>query len=144
MYLIILVALGAGLTAQTIKMFVHGNHIRFSPKNIVAYSGMPSGHSATVVALTTIIGLTQGTGSAIFAMSVVFAVLVIRDAIGIRKYLGEHGKILNALVKELNADDLLDKRYPHLLEKIGHTPAQVAVGGLIGFLLAVAGYLLFY
>lgn len=144
MYLILILPLLAGLLAQTIKIFIHGNHIKFTPKNLVAYSGMPSGHSATVIALTTIIGLTQGLDSAIFSLSLVFAILVIRDALGIRRYLGEHGKILNALVKELNNDKLLDERYPHVLEKIGHTPMQVVVGGSIGFITAIVGYLMFY
>ena len=103
---------------------------------------MPSGHSAMVVSLTTIIGLKIGWLSPLFAVSFIFAIIVIRDALGIRRYLGEHGKVLNVLVKDLRDDKVLDEKYPHLLERIGHTPAQVIVGSIIGFLISVFGFLL--
>ena len=45
-------------------------------------------------------------------------------------------------VKDLKDDELLDKNYPHLLEKIGHTPNQVIVGSIIGFLVSLIGYFL--
>lgn len=144
MYLIIILPLASALIAQTLKMAINANHIKFSPKNLVAYSGMPSGHSALVISLATIIYLTQGLDSPIFALSIVMAILVIRDAVGLRRYLGEHGKILNMLVRDLDNDDVLEKRYPHLLEKIGHTPMQVLAGSIIGFAVSVIGYLLFY
>jgi acid phosphatase family membrane protein YuiD len=95
-----------------------------------------------VISLATIIGLKEGFDSAIFAFSVVFAVIIIRDALGIRRYLGQHGRILNILVKDLKDDSVLDENYPHLLEKIGHTPAQVLVGAIIGFLTSLIGYLI--
>jgi acid phosphatase family membrane protein YuiD len=142
MYQLLILPILAGIIAQVAKMFVRNNHIRFSPKNLVAYSGMPSGHSATVISLTTIVGLVEGLDSPIFALSFVFAVLVIRDAVGLRRYLGEHGRILNTLVKDLDDDKVLEKHYPHLLERIGHTPLQVAVGGVIGFLVSLIGFLL--
>jgi acid phosphatase family membrane protein YuiD len=62
---------------------------------------------------------------------------------GIRRYLGQHGKILNILVKDLKEDEMLDENYPQLLEKIGHTPTQVIVGSLIGFTVSIIGYWLF-
>jgi acid phosphatase family membrane protein YuiD len=104
---------------------------------------MPSGHSALVISLTTIIALTQGLESPIFALSFVLAILVIRDAVGLRQYLGEHGKILNMLVKDLDNDKVLEKHYPHLLERIGHTPIQVLAGSALGFAVSIIGYLLF-
>ncbi len=141
MYYIILLPLLSGMLAQTIKMFIHTNHIKFSAKNLAAYSGMPSGHTATMISLTTIIALTQGIASPIFALTFVMMILVIRDALGLRRYLGEHGKILNTLVNELEHDELLDKRYPHVLEQIGHTPMQVLAGGILGFSISILGYI---
>jgi acid phosphatase family membrane protein YuiD len=143
MYLIIILPLVSALLAQIIKMFLHGNHIKFSPKNLVAYSGMPSGHSALMISLATIIFLTQGLASPIFALTLVMAILVIRDAVGLRQYLGEHGKILNRLVKDLDDDRVLEEHYPHLLERIGHTPMQVLAGSLLGFAVSIVGYFLF-
>ena len=103
---------------------------------------MPSGHSAMVISLTTIVGLVYGPTSPLFAVAVILAIVVIKDAVGIRRYLGEHGKVLNVLVKDLKDDEVLDKRYPHLLERIGHTPIQVLAGSLLGFLISLIGYFL--
>ena len=141
--LILILPLIAGLIAQTLKFFIRSNHLEMKFKNISAYSGMPSGHSAMIVALTTVIGLAEGISSPLFAVTAILAVIIIRDALGLRRYLGQHGKILNFLVKDLKDDDLLEHKYPHLLENIGHTPAQVIVGSLIGFLTGILGYWLF-
>lgn len=104
----------------------------FHWKDIFAYSDMPSGHTATVTALSTIVGLRLGILSADFAIAFVLMTIVITDAIGLRNYLGQHGKVLNILVKDLKEDDFLDDYYPRLLERIGHTPAQVLMGAIIG------------
>jgi len=71
----------------------------------------------------------------------VFMTIVITDAIGLRNYLGQHGKTLNVLVKDLKEDDFLDNSYPKQLEQIGHTPLQVLIGGLIGAAVSVLGFL---
>ena len=142
-YLILILPLLSGLTAQTVKFFIKSNHQKFNAKNLMAYSGMPSGHSALIVSLTTIIGLTEGLSSPLFAMSFVLSTIVIRDALGIRRYLGQHGHILNLLVKDLKDDQVLDEKYPRLLERIGHTPAQVLAGAAIGAAISLIGYFLF-
>jgi len=133
----------AGAIAQIIKFFISANKLKFNFKNLLAYSGMPSSHSAAVIALATILGLSEGWQSPIFALSIIFAIVVIRDAIGLRRYLGQHGKILNILVKDLKDDEMLDEHYPKLLEKIGHTPLQVLIGGLIGLVTALIGFYFF-
>jgi uncharacterized protein len=132
----------AMIIAQVAKFFIKSNHEKFNLKSLVSYSGMPSSHSAFVTALVTIIGLKSGVFSPVFAIALVYAVIVIRDAVGLRQYLGEHGKILNELVKDLKEepDKPLDKNYPHLLERIGHTPSQVVAGTLIGVLVSLVGY----
>ena len=104
MYLILLLPIISGFIAQTIKFFIKTNQQNFSFKKIAAYSGMPSGHSAMVVSLTAIAGLQEGFDSPIFAISLILAIIVIRDALGIRRYLGIHGKTLNILVKDLKED----------------------------------------
>jgi acid phosphatase family membrane protein YuiD len=142
-YKILFLPLLAGLIAQVIKFLIKSNQKKASVANLFAYSGMPSAHSAIVISLALIIGLEEGWHSALFAISVILAIIVIRDAIGIRRYLGQHGRILNILVKDLKEDSLLDKTYPHLLERIGHTPAQVIVGSLIGAAVSLLGYFLF-
>jgi len=140
MYLILILPLISGAIAQIIKFFIKANKQKFSFKNILAYSGMPSGHSAMIISLATITGLKLGFDSPIFAISIILAIIIIRDALGIRRYLGQHGKTLNILVKDLKDDEVLEKKYPHLLERVGHTPTQVLVGSLIGFAVSLLGY----
>jgi len=143
MYNILLLPILSGLIAQLAKLFFQTNGQKFSFKNAFSYAGMPSGHSAIVVSLATITLLKFGLSSPLFAVSFFLAVIIIRDATGLRRYLGQHGQTLNVLVKDLGEDELLDKSYPHLLEKIGHTPMQALVGGLIGFFVSLFGYILF-
>ncbi len=133
----------SALIAQTMKCFIKSNHRKIDIKNLLAYSGMPSGHSALVVSLVTIIGIKDGLYSPIFALSFVFAVVVIRDAVGLRRYLGQHGKTLNILVKDLRDDEVLDSHYPRLLEQVGHTPMQVLAGSFIGLCVSIIGSFIF-
>ncbi len=132
MSLILLTPIISGIIAQLIKFIIRSNKQKFSFKNFLAYSGMPSGHSAMVISLATIIGLESGFDSTLFAVSVILAIIVIRNALGIRRYLGQHGRTINILVKDLKSDQMLDGHYPHLLERIGHTPAQVVAGSILG------------
>lgn len=140
MYQILITPLVAAAIAQISKFFINSNHLKIGVTNLVAYSGMPSGHSALIVSLMTIVGLELGLDDPLFAVCAVLTILVLRDAVGLRRYLGQHGKVLNILVKDLKDDQVLDYQYPELLEKIGHTPTQVAVGSLIGFLVSLASY----
>ncbi|MCK5416460.1 divergent PAP2 family protein [Candidatus Parcubacteria bacterium] len=137
---ILIIPFIAGLTAQIFKFAIRSNKLNVSLKNLTAYSGMPSGHSAIVISLTTIVGLELSFTDPLFAICMILALLTIRDAIGIRQYLGQHGKILNILIKDLGNDEVLDQKYPHLLERIGHTPLQVLAGSIIGLIVALTGF----
>jgi uncharacterized protein len=141
-YHILFLPIIAGLAAQIIKFFIRSNHTKIRISNIAAYSGMPSGHSAMIISLAAIIGLEEGFSSSLFAISVILAIIVIRDALGIRRYLGEHGRVLNVLLKDLENDQVLEHKYPHLLERIGHTPLQVLAGSLLGLAVSVIGFYL--
>ena len=143
MHLFFLPPIVAGAIAQIIKFSLKVNKQKFTFKNALSYSGMPSGHTAMVSSLVTSIGLIEGIYSPLFGFSLIFAIIIIRDAIGLRRYLGKHGQVLNELVKDLEEDDFLDEKYPKLLEKIGHTPTQVLIGGIIGFLTSLFFFLLF-
>jgi hypothetical protein len=143
MYIYILCPIVAFTLAQGAKVILRSLKHKISWHDIFAYSDMPSGHTSVVVAIVTILGLKLGIGSPIFAVSFVFATIVIVDAIGLRNYLGQHGKTLNILVKDLKEDEFLDRTYSRQLEHIGHTPLQVIIGALIGVLTSVAGWLLF-
>ena len=130
----------AFILAQGTKVFLQSLRHKITWRNVFAYSDMPSGHTAVVVSLAVIVALKDGLGSPVFATAFVFAMIVIVDAIGLRNYLGQHGKTLNILVKDLDEDEFLDRSYPKLLERIGHTPLQVIIGALVGALTSLIGF----
>jgi len=143
MYIYILTPIVAFIIAQGAKVFLRSFHHKITWHDVFAYSDMPSGHTAVTVSLVTILGLRLGISSPVFAVAFVFATIVITDAIGLRNYLGQHGKTLNVLVKDLKEDEFLDRSYPKQLERIGHTPFQVIVGAFVGILTSLISFLLF-
>jgi len=141
---ILLAPLIASIVSQVSKLFIKTNGLKFSWRSLTAYSGMPSSHAATTVSLSTIVGLTQGFNSPLFAVSAIFTILVIRDALGLRSHIGQHGEILNALVKDLkNNQTGLTEDYPLLVEKIGHTPLEIIAGSILGILISLLSYYIF-
>ncbi len=143
MYIYIICPIIAFAIAQGTKVIIKSFSKKIRLIDLFSYSDMPSGHTALVIGLVTIIGLRLGIDSYAFAISFVFAAIVVTDAVGIRNYLGQHGKTLNVLVKDLGEDEFLDKSYPIQLEKIGHTPLQVIIGALIGVAVSVIIHLYF-
>lgn len=143
MYIYILCPIIALILAQGTKVFLRSLHHKISWHDFTAYSNMPSGHTSIVTSLVVITALKLGLSSPIFAVSVVLAAIVITDAVGLRNYLGEHGKTLNTLVKDLKEDEFLDRSYTKQIEKIGHTPLQVIIGAVVGALVSVVASLLF-
>lgn len=127
---VLLAVLLAGFGAQFVKLVVLWfRHNRLEWRDLIVTGGMPSSHSAFVVSLATIIYLEEGITS-VFAISLVFAFIVIRDAFGVRRSVGEEGVLLTKIVKKLK----LHKK-PHFA--MGHTPLQVLVGSLVGFVVAL-------
>lgn len=108
---------------------------KFNFKRIVGAGGMPSSHSATTVAITTLIGRSQGTSSPMFALSLIFALIVMYDACGVRRETGKQAHILNEIVNTpgLTKLEINEK----LVELVGHTPTQVIVGALIGLIVGL-------
>lgn len=98
---------------------------------------MPSSHSAVVTSLATLIGKYQGVDTPIFAISVIFALVVMYDAAGVRRAAGKQAKLLNKIVETpgLSTMEVSER----LVEVLGHTPIQVIVGAIIGF---IAGLIL--
>ena len=108
---------------------------KFNFKRILGAGGMPSSHSAVVVALCTMIGKNYGINSAIFGLSMVFAFVVMYDAAGVRRAAGKQAKLLNKIVQTpgLSGVEVTEK----LQEVLGHTPTQVFVGAFIGLIVGL-------
>ncbi|CAM6100219.1 unnamed protein product [Calypogeia fissa] len=102
---------------------------------LIGPGGMPSSHSATVMALVVAIGLRDGFGSSLFAISMVLAGVVMYDASGVRLQAGRQAEVLNQILCELPPEHPLFDSRP-LRDMLGHTPIQVAAGALLGCVLA--------
>lgn len=143
LYLIILTPFISAVIAQIIKIsLVKRNKMKIKDFVKMTYAGMPSGHSAFVASLATIIGLIEGLHSPLFALTLAFAIIVINDALKLRQYLGQQGAILNILIKDLKEDQFLDEKYPILKEKIGHTKIEVLAGILLGIAVGITMFIL--
>ena len=93
---------------------------------------MPSSHSALVMCLATIVGKTYGINTPVFGVAAIFAGVVIHDAAGVRREVGKQAKIINEVLlkKGITGDEKLK-------ELVGHTPFQVLIGSLIGFIVGI-------
>ena len=105
---------------------------KFNFKRILGAGGMPSSHSAVVMALATLVGKNVGFDSPVFALAVIFAFVVMYDAAGVRRAAGKQAKLLNKLLETpgLTGVQVTEK----LVEVLGHTPLQVFVGAIIGII----------
>ena len=134
--------------AQFLKIPIHLILRReFHPGLFFSTGGMPSSHTATVAALATTVGLTEGINSTYFAISLVLATIVMHDATGVRRHAGKQAAVLNELLIDFNL--LMETVNPNLgkMEKqqklkelLGHKPIEVFFGAILGI---VIGYLVF-
>lgn len=141
--------------AQILKVPIHWIFTREVDMGLwFSSGGMPSSHASLVVGTTTAIGLYIGFDSPLFALSIALTMIVTYDASGVRRQAGFHAVRINDLRYQFNLitenfnefigqfddflagkplaeNELLEER---LKEVIGHTPAQVYTGTLLGIL----------
>jgi hypothetical protein len=96
---------------------------------------MPSSHAAIVMGLTTAVGKYAGVSSASFAIALIFSFVVMYDAAGLRRAAGRQAAILNRLVEDLM--HMRGVQEQRLRELLGHTPFEVVVGALLGFVVGL-------
>jgi acid phosphatase family membrane protein YuiD len=129
----------AALTAIAIQLYkgLYGwiHHRRLNFRRFVETGGMPSSHAASVAALTTTVGLTEGLLSSLFGVTLFFSLIVMYDAAGLRRSAGQHARLLNRIVAEQGDHKQTERK---LFELLGHTPLEVLVGGMIGVGAALA------
>ena len=125
-------ALLAWFLAQLIKVILELVLLRrFDVKRFVSSGGMPSSHSALVVAAATAIGRLYGFDGPAFALAAVLSAVVMYDACNVRRSAGDTARLVNQLlehVEKQTAEDFADD----LKIIMGHTPLQVAAGALLG------------
>lgn len=147
-------ALTAIFFAQFIKVPIH--YIAFRKVDwslLTSTGGMPSSHSAGVVALVVATAIETGIDSPIFAVATMFAIITMFDATGVRRQAGEHAVVLNQLVTEFNLLVVQLKNWQnqeeqhkqrHLKELLGHKPIEVFFGIITGVIVAVILYYLVF
>ena len=93
--------------------------------------GMPSSHSATLMAVWTVILFKDGVGSGLFGLASVVALIVLYDAVKVRRSSGEQGVALLALMKEKKSI------IPSPRVAMGHTPTEVLAGSVLGIIIGL-------
>ncbi len=137
----LLSAFFAWFLAQILKFFISAAvDGKFSLERLCGDGGMPSGHSATVMALAVAVGIEAGWGSVLFAACVVLAVVVMHDAMGVRRETGKQAKDILKIFEIFN-DMIAEKdqqlKHEKLKILVGHTPFQVICGAFLGVIVAI-------
>ena len=138
-------AVVAWLMAQIIKIFTglyQNDGKKTLSKILFSTGGMPSSHSASMLALTVALGLNGGFGSPQFAIAAVLSIIVMIDASGVRYETGKQAVFLNKIAKEIfsGKPELVNVGFKEL---VGHTPLQVVMGAILGIAVAIGMYFVF-
>ena len=135
-------AVAALAVAQILKVFFdYWRTGSWSRAMLTSTGGMPSSHSALVVALMLSIGLYEGFSTPLFAVAATLALVVMHDAFGIRRAAGNQAEAINFLFSKLEAQGIKFDR--KLKELLGHTPLEVTAGAILGITVTVIGYWVF-
>lgn len=140
------------LIAQIIKVIINTvkylynkkkgrKHTKVTIETFFKLGGMPSSHTATVIALCGCLGLTTGWNSDVFAASGVFAFITMFDAVKVRLPISRLTDAFNRLQGKVCGEEAKD------VKKVeGHTIPEVIGGFIVGaavsvFMVKVVGFL---
>jgi acid phosphatase family membrane protein YuiD len=128
-YNVFLIPIAVGVIAQAIKFFMYSLKHGWNPGYALTHGHMPSAHTAFITSLVVSVGWYEGIESGAFAVSIILAIIVIDDAVRLRMYMGDQGRYLNMLIRQLPIDK---GKFPRLKERIGHRVSEVIAGGILG------------
>ena len=135
----------AACIAQILKVITYiVVHRKINFKIFTTTGGMPSSHTAGVIALSTSVALIEGLDSIAFAIALGFSLVVMQDASGVRRAAGKTAATLNRLVRELSQNNLEAKPYEVLKELLGHTPLEVFCGMILGLIIPLTVHNILY
>ena len=142
-YEIILNGIEAAIVAQLLKFLGHIFKTRKIDFQVLATTGgMPSAHTAGVIALSTTVGFICGFDSVEFAIAIGCALVVMYDAAGLRRATGRIAASLNKIRDDFYAQGQVPAE--RLKELLGHTPFEVFVGALLGAYMAYVNHFLLF
>ena len=149
---IIVICILSWFTAQLIKVIINlvkyaiakkkGEAVnKVTLETLFKLGGMPSSHTATVIALAASVGLHSGWTSDIYAVAGVFAFIVMFDAIKVRLPIEMLTDAFNVLQGKFYGKDV-----DNLKKVEGHTLPEIAGGFVVGaavalFMVKVVGFL---
>lgn len=135
----LIAALAGAFMAQFLKPFLLWPVERkFRPELFITTGGMPSSHTAMVIALCTSIFMTEGVSSLAFAIAATFSSITIHDAMGVRRAAGKQAEVINEwsrILAQLHTDGEFTPE--NLKTMLGHSFIQVVGGIVVGL---VIGY----
>ena len=137
------IALSAWALAQLIKIIIEFIHTKkFNKSLLVSSGGMPSSHTALVVAMAVSVGCADGFASPVFGLALILCFIVMYDAAGVRRAAGNQAAAINILFRSLEDSGMkLDK---NLKELLGHSPLEVIAGALLGIVIGFVGHNVIY
>ena len=125
----------AAIIAQLLKFIGHIFKTKKVNFEVLATTGgMPSSHTAGVIALSTTIGFICGFDQPEFAIAIGYALVVMYDAAGLRRSTGKIAACLNRICDEVYSHGQMQTE--RLKELLGHTPFEVFGGLLLGVYIA--------
>jgi len=133
---VLLSAILAWVLAQSAKvLWSFTKDRKFNFERIMGSGGMPSAHSASVVAGTFAIGKLMGYGHPLFGLAFIVSFIVMYDAANVRMAAGKQAKVINRIINEIGVHKIhLDEE---LKELLGHTYLEVLVGMILGIVVGV-------
>ncbi len=133
----LIAAVAAWVVAQGLKYILASikvKNLTSAKRQLYLSGGMPSAHSATVIALLVVIGMYNTVTSAIFGLAALFAAVVMYDAVMVRRSSGEQGTAIIALIREQKS------QVPRPRAAKGHTPIEALAGAIIGLIVGIIVY----
>ncbi|PJA87078.1 MAG: hypothetical protein CO141_01345 [Candidatus Moranbacteria bacterium CG_4_9_14_3_um_filter_42_9] len=134
-YYIFLIPIAVGVIVQVTKFIVFSLRHGWDWSYAMTHGHMPSAHTGFIVSLVTSVGYYEGMATGAFTVALALAIIVIDDAARLRMYMGDQGRYLNMLIRQLNVSE---DQFPRLKERVGHRVSEVIVGGILGFVLTLA------
>ncbi len=125
----------AAFVAQLLKFIGHIFKTKKVNFQVLATTGgMPSAHTAGVIALSTTVGFICGFDQVEFSIALGSALVVMYDAAGLRRSTGKIAACLNKICDEFYSQGQMQPE--RLKELLGHTPVEVFGGALLGIYIA--------